>query len=97
MTYHQVAGTQEQNHTENVDHAGGENSIPGAEEHGLPHEQFDPPPRSAGVLQALQKETTNPALGCFKVIYFSRPQVLHILHLVEKQWQHKDKQHSLNI
>ena len=52
-THHQVAGSQEQHNTKDVDHAGGENSIPGAEEHRLPHKQFDPPPRLAGLLEAL--------------------------------------------
>lgn len=54
-THHQIASAQEQHHAEDVDHAGGENAIPGAEEHGLPHEQVDPPPRLAGLLEALKK------------------------------------------
>lgn len=55
-THHQVAGSQEQHNTKDVDHAGGEHSIPGAEKHRLPHKQFDPPPRLAGLLEALIKD-----------------------------------------
>lgn len=43
-TYHQVSGAQKQNYPKDIDHAGGENAIPGPKKHRLPHEQLDPPP-----------------------------------------------------
>lgn len=56
-TNHQVACAQEQHHAEDVDHAGGKNAVPGAEENGLPHKQLDPPPWLAGLLEALIRGT----------------------------------------
>ena len=61
-TDHQVAGAQEQNYTKDVDHAGGEDAIPGAEKHWLPHEQLDPPPRLARLVKALQTKIKNAFL-----------------------------------
>lgn len=58
-TNHQVACAQEQHHAEDVDHAGGKNAVPGAEENGLPHKQLDPPPWLAGLLEALITEAQN--------------------------------------
>lgn len=54
-TDHQVAGAQEENHTEDVDHAGGENAIPGSKKHRLPHEQLDLPPRLTSLVETLQQ------------------------------------------
>lgn len=66
-TNHQVARAQEQHHAEDVDHAGGKNAVPGAEENGLPHKQLDPPPRLAALLEALIREAGNavnkPSVG----------------------------------
>lgn len=56
FTNHQVASTQEQNHTKDVDHAGGEDSIPGAKKHRLPHKYFDPPPWLIRLLKTLNTE-----------------------------------------
>lgn len=58
-TNHQVACAQEQHHAKDVDHAGGKNAVPGAEENGLPHKQLDPPPWLAGLLEALIREAQN--------------------------------------
>lgn len=71
-TNHQVACAQEQHHTEDVDHAGGKNAVPGAEEHGLPHKQVDPPPWLAGLLEALVREARNATLDIRLILAESR-------------------------
>lgn len=56
-THHQVACAQEQDHTKDVNHACGEDTIPGTKEHRLPHKQLDPPPRLARLPEPLNTET----------------------------------------
>ena len=48
FAYDQVAGAQEEHHAKDVDHAGGEDAVPGAEQHRLPHKHLDLPPGLAG-------------------------------------------------
>jgi len=66
ITHHQPAGPQEKDNPENVDHAGCEHTIPGPEQHWLPHKQLDLPP-GLGLGQRLLKtghtEVSSAAVG----------------------------------
>lgn len=59
-THHKPSRPQEKNHSKNVDHAGGEDTIPCSKQHWLPHKELDLPPGLGLRLRYLEE---NKALG----------------------------------